>query len=456
MAENKNIKIDIDNSNNVESKKSYRKTVAMLTLGCKVNQYETQAMGEIFEKEGYNIVPDSEIADVYVINTCTVTNVGDKKSRQFIRRAKRNNPEAIIAVVGCYAQTAPKEVLSIEGVNIVIGTNERNKIVEAVKKCKVDEKISLVDDIMKVKHFEEMSIADVKDKTRAFLKIQEGCNQYCTYCIIPYARGPIRSRGKLEIVEEVKALVEKGFKEVVLTGIHVASYGKDLDTGSTLIDILKEVNKVKGLKRIRLSSLEPTLFTYEFLNELSKLEKICEHFHLSLQSGCNATLKRMNRKYTAEEYKEIVNRIRTVYPEVALTTDIIVGFPGETDEEFNITYNFVKEIEFSEIHVFKYSPRTGTPAAKYTNQVDGLIKHYRSEKLIELGEQLKDNYRTMFIGRNKKVLFEALSKDVTGYVEGYTDNYLKILAPANDVKEGELDIVTLKELRQDYILGEKK
>jgi len=432
------------------------KKVAFHTLGCKVNQYETQAMGELFEKQGYDIVPDSEIADVYVINTCTVTNVGDKKSRQFIRRAKRNNPGAIIAVVGCYAQTAPTEVLSIEGVNIVIGTNERNRIVDAVKKCQVDEKISLVDDIMKVKHFEEMSIADVKDKTRAFLKIQEGCNQYCTYCIIPYARGPIRSRGKLEIVEEVKKLVEKGFKEVVLTGIHVASYGKDLEETSALISILKEVNDVDGLKRIRLSSLEPTLFTHEFLNELSKLEKICEHFHLSLQSGCNTILKKMNRKYTAEEYMGIVNRIRSVYPEVALTTDIIVGFPGETDEEFNITYDFVEEIGFSEIHVFKYSPRTGTPAAKYTDQVDGLKKHYRSEKLIELGEKMKLNYRNMFIGKDKKVLFETFSKDHTDYIEGYTDNYLKILASANDVKEGQVAIVTLKEVKQDYILGEKK
>lgn len=432
------------------------KKVAFHTLGCKVNQYETQAMGELFEKEGYTIVPDSDVADVYVINTCTVTNVGDKKSRQFIRRAKRNNPEAIIAVVGCYAQTAPKEVLSIEGVNIVIGTNERNKIVDAVRNCVPEEKISLVDDIMKVKEFEEMSIADVKDKTRAFLKIQEGCNQYCSYCIIPYARGPIRSRGKLEIVEEIKGLVEKGFKEVVLTGIHVASYGKDLDEKTPLIDILKDVNKIEGLKRIRLSSLEPTLFTHEFLSELSKLEKICEHFHLSLQSGSSTVLKRMNRKYTADEYMEIVGRIRNVYPKVALTTDIIVGFPGETDEEFDTTYNFVKEIGFSEIHVFKYSPRTGTPAAKYTDQVDGLKKHYRSEKLIELGEQLKLNYRNMFIGSDKEVLFETISKEDPSYIEGYTDNYLKVLASSNDVKEGELVDIRLIELKEDYILGEKK
>lgn len=432
------------------------KKVAFHTLGCKVNQYETQAMGELFEKEGYEIVPDNEIADVYVINTCTVTNVGDKKSRQFIRRSKRKNPSAIVAVVGCYAQTAPVEVLSVEGVNIVIGTNERSQIVDAVKKCSVDEKINLVDDIMKVKKFEEMSIADVKDKTRAFLKIQEGCNQYCSYCIIPYARGQIRSRGKLEIIEEVKKLVEKGFKEVVLTGIHVASYGKDLNDGIALIDVLQEVNNIKGLERIRLSSLEPTLFTDEFLDKLSKLEKICQHFHLSLQSGCNKILKKMNRKYSSEEYEEIVNRIRNVYPDVALTTDIIVGFPEESDEDFNITYDFVKKINFSEIHVFKYSPRTGTPAAERKDQVDGLVKHYRSEKLISLGEQMKDAYRKMFIGKEKQVLFETLSKDFAGYIEGYTDNYLKVLVCAEKVKEGDLTTVILNELRDDHIFAQKK
>lgn len=432
------------------------KKVAFHTLGCKVNQYETQAMGELFEKEGYKIVADSEVADVYVINTCTVTNVGDKKSRQFIRRSKRKNPDALVVVVGCYAQTAPQEVLGVEGVNIIIGTNERSKIVDAVKKCNSNEKINLVDDIMKIKKFEEMSIADVKDKTRAFLKIQEGCNQYCSYCIIPYARGQIRSRGKVEIIKEVKKLVEIGFKEVVLTGIHVASYGKDLDTDVRLIDVLKEVNDINGLERIRLSSLEPTLFTDEFLSKLSKLDKICEHFHLSLQSGCNKILKKMNRKYTAEEYSSIVNRIRKVYPEVALTTDIIVGFPEETDEDFNITYDFVKKIDFSEIHVFKYSPRKGTPAAQHKSQIDGIVKHYRSEKLIELGEELKRNYREKFIGRRKKVLFETLSKEVSGYIEGYTDNYLKVLASDDDVQEGDLIVVTLSELKEEIIFSKKK
>lgn len=431
------------------------KTVAIFTLGCKVNQYETQAMRELFEKRGYDVISHDQVADIYIINTCTVTNVGDKKSRQFIRRAKRNNPEAIIAVVGCYAQTAPEEVLAIEEVNIVIGTNERNKIVDLVEKSTANDKINLVDDIMKVKKFEEMSIENVKGKTRAFLKIQEGCNQYCSYCIIPYARGPIRSRGKTEIINEIKNLVDQGFKEVVLTGIHVASYGKDLNPKESLIDILTEVNDIDGLERIRLSSLEPTLFTDEFLEGLSQLKKICQHFHLSLQSGCNATLKRMNRKYTAEEYRDIVDKIRKVYPKIAITTDIIVGFPGETEEEFNITYNFVKEIAFSEIHVFKYSPREGTPAAKYKEQIYGTTKHYRSEKLIKLGEELKRNYSSIFIGSKKDVLFETLSKEVEGYIEGHTDNYLKVLAPARDLEEGELTEVYLKELKENYILGEK-
>ncbi len=437
------------------NKRNAPKIVSIFTLGCKVNQYETQAMRELFEKGGYNVVFNGEIADIYIINTCTVTNIGDKKSRQFIRRANRNNPDAIIAVVGCYAQTSPEEVLSIEGVNIIIGTDARNKIVDVVEKCKPGEKINLVDDIMKVKQFEEMSVKNIKGKTRAFLKIQEGCNQYCSYCIIPYARGPIRSRSKMEIIDEIKNLVDKGFKEVVLTGIHVASYGRDLGSRETLIDVLEEVNSINGLKRIRLSSLEPTLFTDEFLQKLSRLDKICRHFHLSLQSGCDATLKRMNRRYTIEQYRGIVNKIREIYPKIALTTDIIVGFPGEIEEEFDTTYNFVEEIGFSEIHVFKYSPREGTPAARYKNQIDGVTKHYRSEKLIELGKQLKRDYYTMFIGESKEVLFETLSKKVEGYIEGYTDNYLKVLASSDDITEGELSAVNLKELKRGYILAEK-
>lgn len=430
------------------------KKVAFHTLGCKVNQYETQAMSEIFRNAGYLEVADSEFADVYVINTCTVTNIGDKKSRQFIRRAKRRNPNAIIAVVGCYAQTAPQEVLEIEGVNVVIGTNDRSKIVALVEDCDVDEKINMVDDIMKIKEFEEMSIKDIKEKTRAFLKIQEGCNQYCSYCIIPYARGPIRSRNKDEIIKEIINLVDTGFKEVVLTGIHVASYGKDLNEKNALINLLKEINDIEGLERIRLSSLEPTLFTDSFLEELMKVSKLCQHFHLSLQSGCDKILKKMNRKYTTEEYRNIVKKIREVYPNVALTTDIIVGFPGETEEDFEETYRFVKEISFSDIHVFKYSPRKGTPAAAFKEQVDGKTKHIRSEKLISLGKILRKEYNQKFIGSEKTVLFETISKDNAGYVEGYTDNYLKVLVRGDASFEGKLMKVYLKDLQEEFILGE--
>ncbi len=429
------------------------KKVAFHTLGCKVNQYETQAMTELFERANYQVVLDTERADVYVINTCTVTNIGDKKSRQFIRRAKKINPEAIVVVVGCYAQTAPKEVLDIAGVNLVIGTNERSKIVAYVEGIKPNEKINVVDDIMKVREFEELSVQEIKGKTRAFLKIQEGCNQYCTYCIIPYARGPIRSRGREEIMKEVKTLVNNGFKEVVLTGIHVASYGKDLQQKDALIGLLQELNGIEGLERIRLSSLEPTLLTEEFIKALAALNKICHHFHLSLQSGCDETLKRMNRKYTTGMYREIVDRIRRHFPHIALTTDIIVGFPGETDEDFEATYQFVDEMQFSEIHVFKFSPRKGTPAAEFNNPVDGITKHNRSERLISLGARLKRQYQERFIGEKRSVLLEVMNKANSGHLEGLTDNYLKVLVPGDEALEGTIQMTELSMIEGEYIIG---
>lgn len=429
------------------------KTVAFYTLGCKVNQYETEAMGELFQRAGYEIVDSEEKADVYVINTCTVTNLGDRKSRQFIRRAKKINPEAIVAVVGCYAQTSPDEVLSIEGVNIILGTKDRNKIVAYVEKVKEEsEKINAVEDIMQIKEFEEMTIGEIKGKTRAFLKIQEGCNQYCTYCIIPYARGPVRSRKLEDIIKEVKRLADHGFKEVVLTGIHVASYGRDLECTS-LLDVIRAVHEVDGIERIRLSSIEPTIATEEFVREISKMEKVCPHFHLSLQSGCDATLKRMNRKYTTGEYKTIVERLREYMPDLSITTDIMVGFPGETEEEFEATLNFVKEIQFSQIHVFKYSPRKGTPAAKYKNQVPAEIKNIRSEKLIELARESTIKYNERFIGRIKKVLFETASTEMEGYYEGLTDNYIRVFSKANPEAEGKLIPVRLEKIYGEGILG---
>ena len=363
------------------------KKVAFYTLGCKVNQYETEAMLELFEKEGYEKAETEDYADVYVINTCTVTHMSDRKSRQYIRRMKKKNPDAIIAVVGCYSQVSPEEILSIDEVNLVMGTNDRKKIVEEVKKIDASRKVSTVDDIMKVKAFEEIEINKTNGKTRAFMKIQDGCDRYCSYCIIPYARGRVRSRDLESIVKEVENLASNGYKEVVLTGIHVASYGKDIkDSDIKLLDVIKQINDIEGIERIRLSSVEPILFTDEFVEAVSTMDKVCPHYHLSLQSGCDETLKRMKRRYTTEEYKAIVDRLRAAIPNVSITTDVIVGFPGETNEEFDKTYEFLKDIELTHMHVFKYSPRKGTPAATMENQVDPSTKHDRSDN--DISEQI--------------------------------------------------------------------
>lgn len=429
------------------------KKVAFYTLGCKVNQYDTEAMIEIFEKKGYEVVENDEVADVYVINTCTVTNLGDRKSRQFIRRSKKKNPDSIIVVVGCYAQTASEEVMNIEGVNLVLGTNERSRIAELVESINRDEKINYVDNIMKVKEFEELSIEKVMGKTRAFLKIQEGCNQYCSYCIIPYARGPIRSRKLGNIISEVKRLSDNGFKEIVLTGIHIASYGKDLGDTS-LIDVIKEVHSVEGIERIRLSSVEPNLLSDEFINEIKALPKFCEHLHLSLQSGSDETLKRMNRKYDTAGYRRIVKNLRREIPDIAITTDIIVGFPGETEEEFNDTFEFVKEMAFSQIHVFKYSPRKGTPAAKFEEQVSGDIKNIRSEKIIKLGNELMDSYRRKFVDKELNVLFENHYGNDRNMIEGLTENYIRVATLGEEKYIGKIMKTKIAKLDTDIMMGE--
>ncbi len=427
--------------------------VAFHTLGCKVNQYETEAMAELFEKEGYKVVHEDEIADVYVINTCTITNLGDRKSRQFIRRAKNNNPDAVIAVVGCYAQTASEEIMTIDEVDIIIGTKDRNRIVELSKQVRQSkEKINIVTDIMKQHEFEEMMIENIEGKTRAFLKIQEGCNQFCSYCIIPYARGPIRSRKLENILAEVDKLTKKGFKEVVLTGIHVASYGKDMGE-IRLIDVIESVHQVSGIERIRLSSIEPTIMTKDFLDRLTKLPKVCDHFHLSLQSGSDSVLKRMNRKYSTDEYRKIVELIRKYLPNVGITTDIIVGFPGETEEEFFETCRFVNDIGFSRIHVFPYSPRKGTPAAKHKNQILGDIKHHRIKELIKIGEENTQRFNNKFIGATLNVLFEEQSKLDSGFLEGYTTNYIRVLAKSNTSLEGKILPVELKEIQDENMIG---
>ncbi|RKD27609.1 threonylcarbamoyladenosine tRNA methylthiotransferase MtaB [Caminicella sporogenes DSM 14501] len=429
------------------------KTVAFYTLGCKVNQYDTEAMAELFEKRGYKVVDSHEFADIYVINTCTVTNLSDRKSRQFIRRAKKKNPKAKIVVAGCYAQTASEEVLKIEGVNLIIGTNKRNEIVELIEAIDIDEKANHVDNIMKIDEFEELSIEKIKGKTRAFLKIQEGCNQFCSYCIIPYARGPVRSRKFENIISEVKRLSKNGFKEIVLTGIHIASYGKDLKD-KNLIDVIKAVHGVEGIERIRLSSVEPNLITEKFIEEIKLLPKFCNHLHLSLQSGCDETLKRMNRKYTTEEYRNIVLNLRKAIPDIAITTDIIVGFPGETDEEFNTTCKFVKEINFSQIHVFKYSPRKGTPAAKFKNQVHPNIKNLRSEKMIKIADDLMLKYRKRFIDKTLDVLFEDRLNNDKNIITGLTTNYINVAVEGNEDFVGKIIPVKLKKIKKDVIIGE--
>lgn len=429
------------------------KRAAFYTLGCKVNQYETEAMIESFENAGYETVEYNEYADVYIINTCTVTNMGDRKSRQIIRRALDINPDAFVAVVGCYSQIAPKEVLDIPGVSLVVGTNERNRIVELVEYAmEKDEKLNLVNEIMEVREFEEMSIRNYKSRTRAFLKIQEGCDQYCTYCIIPYARGHIRSRRPESIIAEVKELAESGFREVVLTGIHVASYGKDLG-GTSLIDIIEKVHGVDGIQRIRMSSVDPNVMTDEFIGRLKNLPKICRHFHLSLQSGCDATLKRMNRKYTTEEYKRVVGKLREAFADVAITTDLIVGFPGETEEEFQETAAFIDEISFSGMHVFKYSPRKGTPASKFKDQVKPQVKDARSRIITEIARKNEEKFKKSFIGKSMKVLYEQPIDEKHSLYEGLTDNYIRVVSESGCDIKGKIIETVLLELKEDHMTG---
>lgn len=409
------------------------RTVAFYTLGCKVNQYETNAMEQQFIQNNYKIVDNTEKADIYVINTCTVTNMADRKSRQMLRRVKEINQSAVIVVCGCYAQVAKKELEQIPEVDIILGINEKNKIVQIVEEYLANkDNIIEVADVSKQKEFLDFGDVTYTEKNRAVIKVQDGCNMFCSYCLIPYARGRIRSRKIENVVSEIEKIAKQGIKEVVITGIHVASYGKDFENGNIrLINLLEEINKIEGIARIRLSSLEPTIVDEEFAQRLSKLEKICDHFHLSLQSGCDATLKRMNRKYTTARYKEATEILRKFYQNANFTTDVIVGFPGETDEEFDQTYQFLKEIGFYKMHIFKYSPRKGTVAEKLPNQVDGNIKEERSKKLIELSNNMQNEKNSQYIGKTVKVLFEEYEN---GYYKGHTTNYMVV-----KVKEKEQD-----------------
>ena len=412
-----------------------KKTVSFYTLGCKVNQYETNAMEQQFIKNNYKIVENTQKADIYVINTCTVTNMAERKSRQMLRRVKEINPSAVLVVCGCYAQVAKNELEQIPEIDIILGINEKNEIVQIVEnymeKMAEQDKRSQeaeIDDVSKQKEFLDFGDVTYTEKNRAVVKVQDGCNMFCSYCIIPYARGRIRSRKIESVVSEIEKIAKEEIKEVVITGIHVASYGKDFDNENTskkirLIDLLEAINKIDGIDRIRLSSLEPTIVDEEFATRLSKLDKICDHFHLSLQSGCDETLKRMNRKYTTQIYRDAVATLRKYYPKASFTTDVIVGFPGETDEEFAKTYEFLKEIDFYRLHVFKYSPRRGTVAEKMPNQIDGNEKEERSNKLIELSNSTENKHNQSYIGKTVKVLFEEFED---GFFKGHTTNYMMV------------------------------
>ena len=430
------------------------KKAALHNLGCKVNAYETEAMQHLLEEAGYEIVPFTQKADVYVINTCSVTNMADRKSRQMLHKAKKNNPDSIVVAAGCYVQTSQKEVLNDLSVDIVIGNDRKHDLVRLLEEYSLDSVNDTVDDINDGKHdFEELFIDQTKEHTRAFIKVQDGCNQFCSYCIIPYARGRVRSRRFENVIAEVERLAANGFKEVVLTGIHLSSYGVDFEEATGLLELIQAVNAVKGIERIRLGSLEPKIVTEHFASELSKLDKICPHFHLSLQSGCDATLKRMNRKYTTKEYERGCELLRKYFVHPAITTDVIVGFPGETEEEFEQTKAYLEHIHFYEMHIFKYSKRKGTRAAVMPDQIDEQIKAARSEKLIALGHDMSKEFRKFYIGKNEEVLFEE--KAVIGdkeYFVGYTKEYVKVAKKTDENLENQIVSGRISGMLTDEIL----
>ena len=420
------------------------KKVAFYTLGCKVNQYETNGMIQKLSSK-YKIVSTDEKADIYIINTCSVTNLADRKSRQMIRRAKEKNPESLVIAVGCYAQVAKEEIEKINEVDIVLGNSQKidiEKYIDAFFEGK------MTNDITVEKYYRDFGSITYTEKTRAVIKVQDGCNNFCTYCIIPYARGRICSRSKESVIDEITKIANNGIKEVVITGIEVAAYGKDFDEKYELIDLLEDINKIEGIERIRLGSLQPLLITEEFCTRIAKIDKLCHHFHLSLQSGCDKTLKEMNRKYTTEEFRNVVKRLRDLYQDVILTTDIIVGFPNETDEDFEKTYKFLSEIKFYKMHVFKYSQRKGTVAAKMKGQVSGGVKEIRSKRLIELSNTNEREYLKSYVGKNVEVLFEEREGK---YIKGHTANYIMVKYLNEDNTIGELKSVLIKDYSEDFL-----
>ena len=460
------------------------KKIALHNLGCKVNSYEIEVMQENLEKSGYKIVPFAPGADIYIINTCTVTNIADRKSRQMLHKAKKMNPDAIVVAVGCYVQTGTESVKQDECIDLAVGNNRKKDIVPILEEYLKEKELNRQDktlhettipDINDGKQeYEEMTLTHAGEHTRAYIKIQDGCNQFCSYCIIPYARGRVRSRKEEDVIREVKGLVAEGYQEIVVTGIHLSSYGLDFISKESgdylqgvdirtqayhkgyLLDILEKINQIEGLKRIRIGSLEPRIITEKFANKLKSLDKLCPHFHLSLQSGCNETLKRMNRHYSVEEFKEKVEILRTVFENPAITTDVIVGFPGETEEEFQTTYEFLKDICFYEMHVFKYSKRQGTVAAARKDQVDDKVKTERSNLLLDLEQEQSQEYRKGFLGKTVEALMEE-EKEICGkkYQVGYTKTYVKIAVETNlDLSNKMVSGKALKLLDDEYLLLE--
>lgn len=411
--------------------------IALHNLGCKVNAYEMEVMQQKLQEKGYNIVPFDEQADIYIINTCTVTNIADRKSRQMLHRAKARNPEAIVVAVGCFVQTGGEEIRKDPAIDLAIGNNRKGEIVELLEeylkerkgRAAVGEHVceSRIVDVNQPCAYEEMTLTRTAGHTRAYIKIQDGCNQFCTYCIIPYARGRVRSRRQEEIVKEIRGLADKGYQEIVLTGIHISSYGLDFQDGSSLLSLLETIHEVDGISRIRLGSLEPRIVTDDFAERLGQLKKICPHFHLSLQSGCDATLKRMNRHYTTGEYSECVKRLRRAFENPAITTDVIVGFPGETEEEFEETKAFLKQIEFYEMHVFRYSRRKNTKAAGMKDQIPDSVKAQRSSELLLLEKEQSKAFRSDYINKEEEVLFEEEKRFHDKiYQIGHTTRYIRV------------------------------
>jgi threonylcarbamoyladenosine tRNA methylthiotransferase MtaB len=422
------------------------KKAALHNLGCKVNAYETEAMQQLLEEAGYEIVPFSEAADVYVINTCSVTNMADRKSRQMLHRAKKQNPDAVVVAAGCYVQTKEQEAKMDDAVDLVIGNNKKHELVSMLDAYFAGKEERAVIDINDGRQeYEELSLTHTAEHTRAFVKVQDGCNQFCSYCIIPYARGRVRSRKLEDVRREVEALAEKGYKEVVLTGIHLSSYG--VDTGDSLLELIQAVHEIPGIARIRLGSLEPKIVTEEFVSEIARLPKLCPHFHLSLQSGCDETLKRMNRKYTTEEYERGCALLRSYFVHPAITTDVIVGFPGETEEEFQTTMAFLERIHFYEMHIFKYSKRQGTRAAEMKDQIPEEVKTARSAKLIALGERMSEEFRAYYLGREEEILFEEqITVDGKPYYVGFNREYVKVAADSVEDLSNQILCGTITEM----------